>query len=143
MASLPKIKDTDIHGELQDVLHRISTEKWHTIARLPYIQRLMPIGELQDGPHRMSAAAWRSTAGRPPRRLIRRQPWRSAGMAKNEDVPSSCPAGPSRRLHEAGFFNRYVHFRLHRHVSLKCVASKVEKKCSTHFCCTGISQDAT
>ena len=48
--------------------------------------------------HRVSAAVWRSMAGRPPRRLIRRQPWRSAATARNGCVPSSKPAGASARL---------------------------------------------
>ena len=36
MASLPKLKGIIIHGELQDVPHRIGTEMWRTIARQLY-----------------------------------------------------------------------------------------------------------
>jgi len=72
-------------------------QHWAVLARLGGRKGKVPDARARAA-HRVSAAVWRSTAGRPPRRATRRQPCRSAAMARNDGVPSSYPDGPSARL---------------------------------------------
>ena len=85
------------HTSLQSCCQQTATR---TRSTGPHVGWALQISVYQSlaHTHRVSSAVCRSTADRPPRRLIRRQPCRSAATARNGCVPSSKPAGASARL---------------------------------------------